>query len=108
MVVDLRNACPSTCGGKAGTLGRLIRDGFPVPDGFVLPFEADASDGSAPPDRVAQVCDTTPLIGVPGSRGVASGPARTVAGPADFGRVRPGDILPPELRWTGFPGGLRA
>jgi pyruvate, water dikinase len=33
------------------------------------------------------------LTGTPGSAGVATGPARTVRGPGDFPRVRPGDIL---------------
>lgn len=33
------------------------------------------------------------LSGTPGSPGFASGPARVVHGPADFARVRPGDIL---------------
>ncbi|TDW14841.1 PEP/pyruvate-binding domain-containing protein [Kribbella kalugense] len=33
------------------------------------------------------------LTGAPASHGTASGPVRIVLGPADFGRVRPGDIL---------------
>lgn len=33
------------------------------------------------------------LVGTPGSRGTATGPARIVRGPGDFARVRPGDIL---------------
>ncbi|MGW3346111.1 PEP/pyruvate-binding domain-containing protein [Nonomuraea rubra] len=33
------------------------------------------------------------LTGAPGSRGMATGPARIVRGPGDFARVRPGDIL---------------
>jgi len=40
-----------------------------------------------PADRAAT------LVGVPASGGVASGPARVVRGPADFDRVRPGDVL---------------
>lgn len=36
---------------------------------------------------------TAPLIGTGGSAGVATGPARLVEGPQDFGRVRPGDVL---------------
>lgn len=35
----------------------------------------------------------TRFTGTPGSRGVATGPARIVRGPDDFARVRPGDIL---------------
>ncbi|AEE44556.1 PEP/pyruvate-binding domain-containing protein [Cellulomonas fimi] len=37
MIVPLREAVPATCGGKAGTLGALLRAGLPVPDGFVVP-----------------------------------------------------------------------
>lgn len=33
-------AAADTCGGKAGTLGALLRAGLPVPDGFVLSFAA--------------------------------------------------------------------
>ncbi|MFB6722697.1 PEP/pyruvate-binding domain-containing protein [Kribbella sp. NPDC056345] len=36
---------------------------------------------------------TVPLRGTPGSPGTATGPARPVHTPADFPRVRPGDIL---------------
>ncbi|MEU9891558.1 PEP/pyruvate-binding domain-containing protein [Sphaerisporangium sp. NPDC051011] len=34
------SAVADTCGGKAGTLGALLRAGLPVPDGFVVPFAA--------------------------------------------------------------------
>ncbi|MET9268302.1 PEP/pyruvate-binding domain-containing protein [Kribbella sp. NPDC003557] len=34
-----------------------------------------------------------PLMGIPGSHGTATGPARIVRGPADFPNVHPGDIL---------------
>ncbi len=40
MVTTLRNARADTCGGKAATLGVLLRAGLPVPDGFVVPFAA--------------------------------------------------------------------
>ncbi|MGP3960974.1 PEP/pyruvate-binding domain-containing protein [Nonomuraea sp. 3N208] len=33
-------AVADTCGGKAGTLGALLRAGLPVPDGFVVSFAA--------------------------------------------------------------------
>lgn len=33
------------------------------------------------------------MIGIGGSPGVASGPARVVRGPDDFGKVRAGDVL---------------
>jgi pyruvate,water dikinase len=36
VIVDLQNATAETCGPKAGSLGRLIRGGIPVPDGFVI------------------------------------------------------------------------
>lgn len=36
MLVSLR-AASAQCGAKAHTLGRLLRAGFPVPDGFVVP-----------------------------------------------------------------------
>ncbi|WP_249670695.1 PEP/pyruvate-binding domain-containing protein [Cellulomonas wangleii] len=54
---------------------------------------ARALDGGAP-DGVA----TDLLTGTPGSRGTATGPARVVHGPADFARVRRGDVL--VCRWT--------
>lgn len=38
MIITLAEADPRTCGGKAGTLGALVRAGVPVPDGFVLPY----------------------------------------------------------------------
>src|SRR5690606_4897793 len=40
MIVPLTEAAVGTCGGKAGTLGGLLRAGLPVPDGFVVPFDA--------------------------------------------------------------------
>ncbi|MGV9770663.1 PEP/pyruvate-binding domain-containing protein [Streptosporangium sp. NPDC003464] len=40
MIVPLMEAVADTCGGKAGTLGTLLRAGLPVPDGFVVPFAA--------------------------------------------------------------------
>lgn len=40
MIHQLKDAVPETCGGKAGTLGALVRAGLPVPDGFVIPFGA--------------------------------------------------------------------
>ena len=39
MIVPLRDAAVTTCGGKAGALGALLRAGLPVPDGFVVPFD---------------------------------------------------------------------
>ncbi|MGW6004869.1 PEP/pyruvate-binding domain-containing protein [Oerskovia enterophila] len=39
MLIPLSEATQETCGGKAGTLGTLVRAGFAVPDGFVVPFD---------------------------------------------------------------------
>ncbi|GAA2208816.1 hypothetical protein GCM10009850_042740 [Nonomuraea monospora] len=38
MIVPLEEAVAGTCGGKAGSLGALLRAGLPVPVGFVVPF----------------------------------------------------------------------
>lgn len=38
MVTTLRDASADTCGGKAAALAALMREGLPVPDGFVVPF----------------------------------------------------------------------
>lgn len=40
MITDLSNATAQTCGGKAAALADLLNSGFPVPEGFVIPFEA--------------------------------------------------------------------
>jgi pyruvate, water dikinase len=40
VIVPLIEAVADTCGGKAGTLGALLRAGLPVPDGFVVSFAA--------------------------------------------------------------------
>lgn len=40
MVVTLRDASADTCGAKATALAVLLRQGLPVPDGFVVPFAA--------------------------------------------------------------------
>lgn len=40
MIIPLREAASSTSGGKAAALGALLRAGVPVPDGFVVPFDA--------------------------------------------------------------------
>lgn len=38
MIVQLLEAVAGTSGGKASSLGTLLRVGLPVPDGFVVPF----------------------------------------------------------------------
>ncbi|WP_285663692.1 PEP/pyruvate-binding domain-containing protein [Actinorhabdospora filicis] len=37
MLTTLAESTRATCGGKAATLGVLLREGLPVPDGFVVP-----------------------------------------------------------------------
>lgn len=55
---------------------------------------AMSADGTAgPPPTSAEPAGPARLHGTPGSTGVASGTARIVRGPADFPRVRPGDVL---------------
>ncbi|QGQ20502.1 pyruvate, phosphate dikinase [Cellulomonas sp. JZ18] len=54
-----------------------------------LPHRTVPSPTPAP----APAPGATVLTGAPGSRGTATGLARVVRGPADFGRVGPGDIL---------------
>lgn len=39
MLLNLKDAARATCGGKAHTLGTLLRAGLGVPDGVVVPFE---------------------------------------------------------------------
>lgn len=50
---------------------------------------------NTPTRRPASLTELPPadLIGIPASRGIATGPARVVRGPADFAQVRPGDVL---------------
>ena len=40
MLIPLSAARSATCGGKAAALGTLLRAGLPVPDGVVVPFDA--------------------------------------------------------------------
>jgi pyruvate,water dikinase len=67
LIVRLRNATASTSGGKAAALAALLRAGAPVPDGFVVPFDAyrtwrDATsrtpEHSAPPPSVLDALAT--------------------------------------------------
>jgi pyruvate,water dikinase len=65
------------------------------------PREEEMSDSSA----------ATNVTGTPGSPGRASGPARVVHGPDDFGRVQPGDVLVcrfTEPAWTALFGVVAA
>lgn len=53
--VPLTDARRDTCGGKAATLGALLRAGLGVPDGFVVPFEIGRAGRDAPaPARVPE------------------------------------------------------
>ncbi|MFB6392299.1 PEP/pyruvate-binding domain-containing protein [Polymorphospora lycopeni] len=56
-------------------------------------LQARPVTATPPPAPPAAPAPTGSLAGTPGSRGTATGPARIVRGPGDFGRVRPGDIL---------------
>ncbi len=58
-LVDCRNA--SLVGGKAANLGRLIRAGFPVPDGFVITTQAYRFALAQSPD--GKPADTLPSAG---------------------------------------------
>ncbi|MGR6915551.1 PEP/pyruvate-binding domain-containing protein [[Actinomadura] parvosata] len=64
---------------------RPITAALPPPPGETHPPTALPPHDEAPPPAA--------LTGTPGSRGTAAGAARIVRGPADFARVRPGDIL---------------
>lgn len=70
MIVPVMSATPETCGGKAGALGALLRAGLPVPDGFVVPFDAYRAavrdlaplvEGSGGPDAVRQAVESRPI-----------------------------------------------
>ena len=41
MLTALADATRAGCGGKAATLGVLLREGLPVPDGFVVPHDGE-------------------------------------------------------------------
>lgn len=47
MLVPLSEATRDECGGKAATLGVLLRAGLPVPDGFVVPHDVASRTASA-------------------------------------------------------------
>ncbi|KAA9393687.1 pyruvate, phosphate dikinase [Kocuria coralli] len=48
MILTLQEAAAGTCGGKAAVLAALLREGLPVPDGFVVPFAAHRSASADP------------------------------------------------------------
>lgn len=45
MLTRLARATQRSCGGKAATLGTLLREGLPVPDGFVVPQDGEHVPG---------------------------------------------------------------
>ncbi|SLM99836.1 Phosphoenolpyruvate synthase [Corynebacterium xerosis] len=47
MLTRLAQAAQGSSGGKAATLGTLLREGLPVPDGFVVPQDAEHVPGTA-------------------------------------------------------------
>ncbi|MCK6064933.1 MULTISPECIES: PEP/pyruvate-binding domain-containing protein [Microbacterium] len=93
MIRWLEDAVAQDCGGKAATMGALRRSGFPVPEGFVIPFSAylAAATPSAPPDADVHDDAVRSGAGVP--------------------------VIPPELtesiarhlsRWSGAPVAVRS
>ncbi|MEV6034816.1 PEP/pyruvate-binding domain-containing protein [Nonomuraea sp. NPDC052116] len=68
MIVPLVEAVPGTCGGKAGALGALLRAGLPVPDGFVVSYDAYLAavrdlhlDGPDDPDAMRPAIEARPV-----------------------------------------------
>lgn len=54
-MIDLADATRCTSGGKAAALGRLLRAGLPVPDGFVVPFAVHRALRAAATDTATRV-----------------------------------------------------
>lgn len=77
------------------TLGGPQDIEWAVADGRVWLLQARPITIAPPPGVLvaSPASGTVPLTGTPGSTGTATGTARTVRGPDDFARVRPGDIL---------------
>ena len=61
MTVALADAMTDTCGGKAGTLGALLRAGLRVPDGFVVLPSATPSTVRAVLARALEACGDGPV-----------------------------------------------
>ena len=79
MVVPLRDATRVRCGGKAASLAALVREGLPVPDGFVVPFDGlDHRDHEA----VARALDGLgdPIVAVRSSAANEDTPRASAAG----------------------------
>jgi pyruvate,water dikinase len=90
-----------------------------VPPAFLGTLPADGSSGMAPefqtmmspvPDANAEA-DESALRGIGGSAGSATGPAKVVRSPEEFGKIQPGDILvctSTSPTWTPLFGTIRA
>lgn len=66
MVIPLSEATAAVSGGKAGVLARLLRSGYPVPDGFVVPAEEGRPGTFAVGDEVrGQVARELSRLGDP-------------------------------------------
>jgi pyruvate,water dikinase len=90
---------------------RTLGAGLPLPAGEPRAEVAEAADLLVPeivygdafvPVRRDQV-DRAVLTGIPTSRGSTRGPARVIRGAADFGRVKPGDVIVipySDVAWT--------
>jgi pyruvate,water dikinase len=81
VIVGLRDATVATCGAKAGTLGRLARAGFRVPDGFVLPFGTREVPAAELARWLAAMGD--PPVAVRSSASVEDGADASAAGQHD-------------------------
>lgn len=82
----------------AAVLGGAQDIEWAIADGKIWLLQARPVTAVPPPSSPSTatgVSSTRPeaLAGTPGSHGIATGIARIVRGPADFSRVRPGDIL---------------
>ncbi|MFG2051490.1 PEP/pyruvate-binding domain-containing protein [Micromonospora sp. NPDC048935] len=64
LLIDLTDADPATCGGKAATLARLLRAGLPVPPGFVVPTAAHAQADDGPSaELIDEIARALPRLG---------------------------------------------
>ncbi|MEU4475706.1 PEP/pyruvate-binding domain-containing protein [Micromonospora sp. NPDC023888] len=64
MLIDLTDADPATCGGKAATLARLLRAGLPVPPGFVVPTTAhEKPDDGLSAELADEIAQALPRLG---------------------------------------------
>jgi pyruvate,water dikinase len=80
----------------AETLGSPQDIEWAIVDGTIWLVQARPITVAPPPLAPAtgtRAAKSVALTGIPGSAGTATGTARTVRGPDDFARVRPGDIL---------------